>query len=537
MLALFLLAQVAAATVPSPAPAIDAARFADHIRTLASDAFEGRGPGTPGEEVSVAYIADQFRAAGLRPAGPAGGWTQPVEARRFTVVGAPNATWDGPGGRVELAYRDDIIPFSRHEGSRVSIERAPLVFVGYGIEAPERGWDDFKDADLSGAVAVVLINEPDRTAAQGPFEGPALTAYGMLRSKIATLARRGAVGAIFVHDAAGVGWDWPVAQTSATQPQFGLDDGTPTIGFEAWLRAEPAARLVRAGRRDFAALTAAAGRPDFRPVRLDGSLSLAFDYRAEPVVSRNVAGIVRGGERPDEYVVYVAHWDHIGRTDAAPGTDGIYNGAMDNATGVASLIEIARTIAASRPRRSVLFLATTLEEKGLLGARYYAAHPLFPLARTAAVINIDSLMPFPPARDLTVVGMGKSELDRAFAAAAAAQGRRLTPDPDPQVGAYYRSDHFPFAERGVPSAFVSSGTDLIEGGETAAAPFVAGIGRRYHQPSDEYDADFRVDGMIPDAALFAAVGLAIADSDSWPGWSPGAEFAGIRAETDAARRR
>lgn len=537
-LSLLFLQAAAAGQTAAPTPVIDAGRFAGHIRTLASDGFEGRGPGTAGEERSIAYIAAQFRAAGLRPGGGDGGWFQAVRALRTTVTGTPEGAWSVNGAAEPLVYRTDFIPYSRRAGGRVAIAHAPLVFVGYGIEAPDRGWDDYKGVDLHGAIAVVLVNEPDRTDPAGPFDGPALTAHGLIRSKAEALARHGAAGAIFIHDAAGVGWEWRVAQTSFTQPQFGLEDGPAAPAFEAWLEAGAAARQVRAGDRDLAALTAAAGRRDFRPVRLDGTLSLAFYYRADRIVSRNVVAILPGRSRPDEFVLYSAHWDHLGRTDAGPGEDGIYNGAMDNATGVAAIVEIGRALAAGRrPERSIIFLATTLEEKGLLGARYYAAHPLYPLERTAAAINVDALMPFPPARDLTIVGPGKSDLDAVFAAEAAAHGRRLTPDGNPEFGAYYRSDHFPFAERGVPSAFLSSGSDLLVGSEAAAAPLIARIGTIYHQPSDEYGADFRVDGMIPDVRLFAAVGLAIADSRAWPRWTAGSEFAPIRARSEEARRR
>ncbi len=520
-------------------PAVSPQRLSDHVRMLASDGFEGRGPGTAGEEKSVDYIVRQFAKAGLRPGGRNGSWTQQVPAYRFTQQGPIRAALASRAGTRALPYRDDAMFFTRNPGSRVDVRGAPLVFVGYAIDAPERQWDDFKGADLKGKIAVVLINEPDLGAETGPFDGNALTYHGMLKTKGKALIARGAIGALYIHDSAAAGWGWATAQTSWSQPQFDVQGDTPQprLRVEGWLRDEVAKQVFADAGADLASLAASARSPDFRPVALDARLSVSFDYRTDRVETRNVLGLLPGRKTPGEYLIYTSHWDHLGRGAPEGGKDVIYNGAVDNATGTAAMLELARLFASGpRPDRSILFIATTLEEKGLLGARYYAENPVYPLAGTVAVLNIDALTSWSPARDMIAVGYGKSELDQLFEAALADKGRRVRPDPSPEVGAYFRSDHFPFAEQGVPSAFASSGYDLVAGGEEAGLAAFERYGtRQYHQPDDEWTPDWRFEPMADDVEIFAAVGRALAAAGRWPEWKPGAEFKLLRERMRGGR--
>lgn len=543
---LALLTALMLAAVPAGAQ-IDPHRLSEHIRVLASDAFEGRGPGTPGEEKSVAYIEAQYKALGLAPAGDQGGWTQAVPLRRFETPGPIHTAFIANGVRHDLAELDDIVVHTLLPVDHVAIASAPLVFIGYGVAAPERGWDDFKGYDLKGKIAVVLINDPDFEAqpgedAFGKFGGKAMTYYGRWTYKYEEAARRGALGVLIVHETAPAAYGWATVRNSNSNAQFDIvrdrpGDLHPLV--EGWIQRATAETLFKAAGLDFEALKVKARSAGFHPVELTGT-SFAADYQVvlSAVVSHNVVGKIRGSARPGEAVLYGAHWDHLGVGVPDARGDRIYNGAMDNASGVAGLLELARRFAhAPRPQRSVYFIAFTAEEKGLLGSEYYGLHPVAPLATTAALLNLDGLNLMGPARDLETQGDGGSTLEAALAAELARQGRRFTPDQHLELGHFFRADHFSLAKVGVPAVTLQGGLDLVKGGiaagEAARADYVA---HRYHQPADEWRADWDLSGAAQDLEAYYALGRRLADSGVWPGWREGSAFKAARDATAAARR-
>lgn len=516
-------------------PHVDPARLSADVKVLASDAFEGRGPATPGEEKTIAYIEAQFRAAGLKPGGEHDGWTQAVPLRRFETPG-PITVSLGEGGRTQpLRELDDIVVHTEVPVSHVAVKDAPLVFIGYGVHAPERGWDDFKGQDLKGRIAVVLINDPDvemdpKDPLYGRFDGPSMTYYGRWTYKYEEAARRGALGVLIVHETGPAAYGWAIVRNSNSNAQFDIVRARPADTHplvEGWIQRSVAEAMFRAAGLDFEAQKAAARTLAFRPVELKGvTFSADYDVAASLSVSHNVIGKVPGKGAPKEAVLYGAHWDHLGIGPPDARGDRIYNGARDNASGVAGLIELARLFAqAPAPRRTVGFIAFTAEEKGLLGSEYYAAHPVTPLAETVALLNLDVLNLAGPARDAQVRGAPKSELNAAFAAALAAQGRRLTPDTQLAEGTFYRADHFSLAKAGVPAITLQEGLDLVKGGVAAGrAAHEDYIAHRYHQPTDEWTPDLDFAGAAQDLDAWYALGRRLADGRAWPAWLPGAEF-------------
>jgi Zn-dependent M28 family amino/carboxypeptidase len=542
--AAFVLALAACATSRqedrSGAPAISPATLTTVTQILSSDAFEGRAPTTAGEEKSVALIADRFRKAGLEP-GNGSSWYQNVPM--VETVATPSALQiTGGATPLRLSYRTDFVANTYQVQPRVQLADSEMVFVGYGINAPERGWNDYAGVDVRGKTVVILVNDPDWQQPElgGRFNGKAMTYYGRWTYKYEEAARQGAAAALIVHDTEPASYGWNVVQSSWTGAQYNMDDPanhmdqSKVIG---WLTNDAARRVFANAGQDLAALTAAAKREGFRAVPLAGRASITLDNTIRRQQSRNVVGILRGSKRPDEYVIYTAHWDHLGRCDADSTGDDICNGAVDNASGVAGLVALAEAHAKQgNPDRSIIFLAVTGEESGLLGSQYYAEHPIYPVAKTAGGVNMDSLSLNGDARDFVPVGGGKSELDQYLRRALDAESLALRPEPSPQAGYYYRSDHFSLARRGVPMIYAKLGEDLVNGG-TAAGHAAAEDYRahRYHQPSDEYDPAWDWSGAIRELRVFYRIGRDLAMTTAWPNWNEGDEFRAIRDRSRAGQ--
>ncbi|HEV2148507.1 MAG TPA: M28 family peptidase [Longimicrobiaceae bacterium] len=529
---------------PSPAGAvIDPARVAEHIRILASDEFLGRGPATPGEEKTVEYIAEQFRQAGLEPGGPGGSWFQEVPLNQYDIVGQPELSFTVGGRRRALTQGEEIAVRASMAGvDRVDLKNAPLVFLGYGVRAPERNWNDFEGQDLRGKVGVVLVNDPDFETGEGDFGGKAMTYYGRWTYKYEEAARQGLAGLLIVHETAPASYGWATVKNSNTNTMFDIVRANPAEvhpPVEGWIQRDVAVELFRAAGQDFEALKRRAQTRGFRAVPLEGAtFSADYAVRSAGIRSRNVLGRLPGTTRPGETILYGGHWDHLGVGAPDARGDSIYNGAVDNATGIAAVIEIARAFAnGPRPERSLVFAAWTVEEKGLLGSEYYAANPVYPLETTVAGFNIDALDPYGPARDVLVIGYGQSELEDYLERRLAAVGRVVARDAAPEAGYFFRSDHFPMAKRGVPMLYVDSGQDLLDGGTDAGAAAAAAYRRdRYHQPADEFDpATWNVEGIAQDAAVLYALGLELANSRAWPNYRPTSEFRPVRDASAAAR--
>lgn len=533
---------VSASAAEVPGGGISAENLSRHVRILASDAFEGRAPATPGEEKTLAYLIDAFKQAGVQPGGEDGGWTQAVPLVRVQVQGPVAATLRMGGQAQALANGEDVVLQSLSPVERVSLHEAPLVFVGYGVSAPERGWDDYKGADLVGKVAVVLINDPDfETAQPGAFDGRAVTYYGRWTYKYEELARQGAAGVLIVHETAPAAYGWATVRASGLSPVFDIpraDAMRYHTLLRGWMQRELVVSLFRRAGLDFEAEKRKAQTPQFRPVPLgDATLSADFAVERDQVVTHNVIGRLEGAQRPDETVIYSAHWDAFGIGEADQDGDRIRHGAVDNATGVAAVLELARVFAAGpRPQRSLLFMALTAEEKGLLGAGYYAAHPLAPLEKTAAVLNIEMLSPDGPARDIASWGNGRVSLEADLERAAEARGRRYSPDPNLEAGFFYRADHFAFARMGVPAITAGAGLDRVQGGvESGKASREAYFARCYHQPCDAWTPAWDASGQAQDTTLLYDLGRRIADSGEWPHWLDGSEFKTVRERSAPAR--
>ena len=517
--------------------AIDAADFGRHVEILASDAFEGRGPGTPGGEKTVEYIRDQMQRIGLQP-GNAGEWFQTVPMVETTADDGTSIELTVDGKPRTLAFGDDMVVNTRTGKEHVGIDGSELVFVGYGVDAPEQGWNDYAGVDVAGKTVVMLVNDPGFHAGdESLFEGKRMTYYGRWTYKFEEAARKGAAAALIIHDTPGASYGWDVVRNSWSGAQYDLpadSDPAPRLPAQGWITGEAAEQLFADAGLDLDELRAAANERGFQAVPLDATLSLELDSTITRKSSRNVVGLLPGGTRPDEALIYMAHWDHLGKHEVPEGEDGIYNGAVDNATGVAGILEIAEAFASQPqpPERSIVFLAVTLEESGLLGSQYYVAHPSIPLDRTVAVFNVDAMSVSGRSRDITVVGMGSSELEDLLKPVADRQGRVMHAEAHPEAGGYFRSDHFNFAKAGVPALYMDGGEDLREGGKTAGAAAAKDYGNnRYHAPADEYDpATWKLDGAIEDLQAVYAVGRALADGEQWPNWYEGNPFKARRDE-------
>ena len=506
-----------------------------HIKTLASDAFEGRAPGTPGEEMTVSYLTGQFQKSGLKPGNPDGTYIQKVPLAGYTPT--PTMSFNIGGKQMTLDYSTDYIARSLRYVPDVKVENSDVVFVGYGVVAPEYGWDDYKGVDVKGKTVVFLINDPAIPDPNDPsklddrmFKGRAMTYYGRWTYKFEIASEKGAAAAIIVHETGPAGY--PIAALASWRLES-FDIRTPDknmkrVAVESWITDVKAKQLLTAAGQNFDTLKKAALSKDFKPVLLNAKANITIKTALREVDSRNVVARLEGSDAKlkDEYVVYTAHWDHMGR-DAQLKGDQIFNGALDNASGTAALLEIAEayTKLPAPPKRSILFLAVTAEEKGLLGAKYYATNPLYPLERTLANINKDGLNQWGRTKDMTVVGYGNSTLDELLEDAALAQGRTIKPDAEPEKGFFYRSDHFEFAKQGVPAFFPNPGTDYV------GKPEGYGMKKRaeytemdYHKVSDEVKPDWDLAGAVEDLQLLFTVGYRVAQGDKWPEWKAGTEF-------------
>lgn len=544
--AAFLLAAIAApATAQS---GIDAANLTETVRTLASDQFQGRAPGTVGEERTIGYLIGRLQALGLEPAGTDGGWTQPVPLLH-TRLGTPTTlAFDRKGSATPLAFGTDIYVSTLQPKDRAVVENAPLVFVGYGVSAPERGWDDFKGQDLKGKVVVFLINDPDFVAAKGEdafgkFGGRTMTYYGRWTYKFEEAARRGAVAALIVHDTDGVGYGWNVVKAPGGE-NYGLvmpPEKVTSLALQGWISGETATKLFAGAGQDLAKLRVAARRKDFRPVDLGTGFNAAIPVMQAVVQSQNVLAKIPGTKRADEVVMYGAHWDAYGA--GAPDEKGrIYRaGANDDALGVAGLFEIARLFkAAPAPDRTIAFAFWTAEERGLLGSEAYAANPVFPVEKTVVNLGLDILQTAGRAKDVILVGKGQGSLEDDLARVAAVQGRTVSVESLPERGLFYRADHFSMAKRGVPVLLmmgIAGASDLVAGGKPAGQAWVdAYTGKCYHQACDAWDESWNLDGAVQDISLFYTIGDELARSAKWPGWKDGSEFKAIRDQSAASRK-
>ncbi len=506
-----------------------------HIQTLSADEFEGRLPGTPGEEKTVNYLRQQFEGLGLEP-GNGDSWFQEVPL--VSIAADPAMTLDvqGRGQATRYRYGDQVMAWTKRVAESVDLENSEMVFVGYGTVAPEYGWNDYEGLDVEGKTVVMLVNDPG-FATEDPelFNGRAMTYYGRWTYKYEEAARQGAAAAFVIHETEPAAYGWDVVKGSWSGPQFDMvsaDNNMGRVKVEGWLTLETAREIFRMGGKDLAQLTKQAANRGFKPVSLGVQASMKIRNTIERSTSRNVFALLRGSERPDEYVMYMAHWDHLGR-DANLQGDQIYNGALDNASGTAALLELAQAFASlpTAPSRSILFFATTAEEQGLLGSAYYAANPIYPPAKTVAAINIDGLNIYGPMRDIVVVGYGNSELDGYLAQAAAGQNRTLVPDPEAEKGYFYRSDHFPLAKQGIPALYTDTGSDHMEHGvEWTQQKKDQWIAEHYHKPSDEYEPSWDLSGAIEDIQLFFAIGFRLAGETTFPNWMEGTEF---KAKRDA----
>jgi Zn-dependent M28 family amino/carboxypeptidase len=509
----------------------------NHIRKLASDEFEGRAPGSKGEDLSVQYLEQEFRKLNLQPGNPDGTFVQKVPLVEITPDAAKmKLSFSAKGRAFTPKYRQDYVTWTKRVVETAAME-GDLIFVGYGVQAPEFQWDDFKGADLKGKVLVVLINDPPLED-EKMFGGKAMTYYGRWTYKYEKAAELGAAGCFIVHETGPAGYPWEVVSGSWGRGQFDLstpDKNMGRVAVEGWLTWDQAEKLFKAAGKDLAALKKEAVTREFKPVPLGIRAKAEITNALRTVDSRNVIAKLPGSDESlkNEYVIYTAHWDHFGIGPEVNG-DKIYNGALDNATGTAGLLEVARAYTALEvpPQRSILFLSVTAEEQGLLGSRYYAEHPLYPLANTAAVINMDGLNMLGKTRDIVSIGQGSSTLDAVIEWAAAEQKRVVKPDPEPEKGFFYRSDHFPFAKAGVPAFNPNEGVDYV------GRPEGWGLEQRkkytaedYHKPSDHVKPDWVTDGAIEDLQLFFRVGYRVATTPQAPEWKPGAEFRAIREES------
>jgi len=529
---------IGAAAAPKSTP-IDEATYRAHIARLASDEFEGRKPGTEAEKRTLQYLESQFRELGLKP-GNGASFLQEVPMVEITA--APDAALKFTTGAnaLDLKFRQDMVIWTKREKPVESMEASPMVFVGYGVTAPESGWDDYAGVDMRGKTAIILVNDPGfATQDASLFRGRAMTYYGRWTYKFEEAARRGATGALIVHqtDPAGYGWDTVVNSWSTPQLDNATADGNAgRVAIEGWITESAAQQLFAANGKSFADAVKRANTRGFRAEPMQGTATASVRNAIRRKSSHNVAALLPGTKRPHEYLVYMAHWDHLGRMPGCSG-DCIFNGAVDNATGTAGVLAIARAFAdaSPKPERSILFLAVTLEESGLLGSAYYVDHPLFPLAQTVAAFNMDAMHFGGPTRDVTVVNIGASQLENYLADAAGAQGRVLMAEPTPEKGTFFRSDHFNFAKRGVPALYIKGGIDDREHGSAWREKYLADFtAQKYHKVGDEYSPDADLRAGVEDLSLLYAVGAKLAAEKAFPNWNQDSEFRAARDRSRAA---
>lgn len=519
-------------------PEISEATMKDVTKKLSSDDFAGRAPGTAGEEKTLELLVNRFEAAGLSP-GNGDSWFQDVPLVEINAKDQSNLDIKSEAGEtISLTPGSDFVAVTYQEQEKIDIADSEMVFVGYGINAPERNWNDYEGIDVKGKTVIILVNDPDfgTESLEGEFGGRAMTYYGRWTYKYEEAARQGAAAAIIIHDEAPAAYGWGVVESSWTGPQFyaqtsnGASDQTKANG---WIQKEKAREILTASGQDMDELMTAAKQKGFKAVPLTTKASLNFSNEFGSLQSKNVVGVLKGAKRPDEYVLYTGHWDHLGICKPAPDGDNICNGAVDNATGTAALVALAEAHnKAGAPDRSIVFLAVTAEESGLLGSKYYAENPIYPLSQTVGGVNMDAFSMAGPAKNLTVVGKGKSQLDIYLDAAAKLEDRTPEAEPTPEKGYYYRSDHFSFAKLGVPMLYFEGGEDLINGGKEAGAASAKDYtDNRYHGPKDEYNENWDWSGVMNDLRLYYRVGRMLAMSEDWPNWNEGDEFKEARDES------
>ena len=514
---------------------IDAGRLTENIKILASDEFEGRGPGTAGEEKTISFLQQEFKKLGLRP-GNGNSYLQ--GAKMVEITTSPDATMKikTADGVTELKYGPEFMAWTQRVQNEVSVNDSEMVFVGYGVVAPKYGWNDYDGVDVHGKTVVILVNDPG-FATQNPelFTGNAMTYYGRWTYKYEEAARQGAQAVIIIHETAPAAYPWAVVEGSWSGPQFSLesDDGNMSrVVVESWIPGDKMAGIFRAGGLDYEELTAQAATKNFKAVSLKAKMSVSLSNKIRHVVSNNVVAVLPGTDRADEYIIHMSHWDHLGRDSTLEG-DQIYNGAADNASGTAGLIELANAYlsGARKPRRSIMFMAVTAEEQGLLGSAYYGKHPLVPLNKTVAAINMDVLGYIGETYDVTIVGYGNSELDDYVDSAVRKQKRIANPDPKPENGYFYRSDHFSLSKEGVPALYLEVGENSVKYGlKWGKARVEDYVANRYHKPSDEYSDNWDLSGAVKDLELMYKIGLKLSQEDSFPNWREGNEF---KAKRDA----
>ena len=537
---LLLIGDSPAALAGSAAAPIDETLYRAHIARLASDEFGGRKPGTEGEKLTLDYLEAQFRQLGLKPGN---GTSFRQEVPMVEITAAADAALEFTTGQTtaQLKFRDDMVIWTKRVKPAESLADSPLVFVGHGVTAPEYDWDDYAGLDMKGKTAVILVNDPDYASEgeQGLFKGRRMTYYGRWTYKFEEAARQGAAAALVVHDTFPAAYGWNVVNSSWTGAQYYVRRADNAMGetqANGWIQKPVAEAILKAAGKDLATLTTAAGQKGFRAVPLGLKASLSLDNAIVNGASHNVIGLLPGTTRGDEYVLYTAHWDHLGRCTPDATGDDICNGALDNASGVAALVALADMNRRAGPApRSQVFAAVTLEESGLLGSEWYAQNPVYPLDRTVGGVNIDGLAPVGPSRDATATGGDKSELTAILDETLAAMGLRLSPEAFPERGSYYRSDHFSLAKRGVPMFRVGRGLDLVDGGIAAGTAASEDYTRnRYHQPSDEYSPDWKWDGIVQETELLYRLGRALAEGTTWPNWHEGDEFRAVRDKSCAS---
>jgi Zn-dependent M28 family amino/carboxypeptidase len=519
--------------VAPPSTDIDETGFRDAVRVLSSDEFEGRKPGTPGEDKTVGYLVDRFKKLGLKP-GNGDSYLQQVPLVEISADGDASLVVSGGGSPKPLEYAKDMVIWTKREVPDASLQHSALVFVGYGIVAPEYQWNDYAQVDVHGKTVVVMVNDPGY-GTQDPkvFRGNAETYYGRWTYKLEEAARQGAAGVLLIHDTGAAGYGWNVVVNGRTGPQ--LETATPDgnagrAAIEGWLSGAAARALFRQGGIDYDAITVAAGHPDFKAVPLGLDVSASVHNTLRRFNSANVIGVMPGSGHKKDYVIYSAHWDHLGRQSPQAG-GGIFNGAVDNASGVAGLLMLAQSYQRTKPvaDRSIAFIAFTGEEAGLLGSGYYVEHPVLPLRETVAVLNLDALHIGGPTRDVMIYGIGNSELEDYVRETALLQGRETHPDPNPETGMYYRSDQFSFARIGIPALYVKAGLDdSARGPAFGKAQLDDYMIHRYHQTGDKYSPAWDVRGALDDLRLYYEVGYRLARSRRYPRWYPTSEFRGSR---------
>jgi Zn-dependent M28 family amino/carboxypeptidase len=542
-----LIAALVSLVAAAPAPHVSTQRMSEIARTLASDEFQGRAPGTPGEDKTIPYLIEQFKAAGLEPAGENGGWTQAVPMIHTRLQAPASLAFTQASQVTSLKFPDDLYLGTVRPVDRVRIANAPMVFVGYGVTAPERGWDDFKGVDVRGKVVVMLVNDPDFEAAAGEsvagkFSGKTMTYYGRWTYKYEEAARRGAIAALIVHETDAAGYPWNVVKSPAgeTYSIAQLPNAPEPVLLQGWMQQSVGAALLKGAGYDYDTVKRQARTPAFKPIDLKANFSADIPVNLSRITSQNVIGKLTGSKYPNETVSFGGHWDAygIGPADARGRT--MRPGALDDALGLAAMLEDARHFASGpRPQRTIVFAAWTGEERGLLGSEYYAQHPLFPMETTVANLTFDTLQPVGPVRDVVLVGRGQSEMEDYLATAAKAQGRYVTPENHPERGLFYRADHFSFAKRGVPvllNMALAGAYDMADGGRTAGERWLDDFTARcYHQTCDAWSPSWNLVGAAQEAELFYAIGNRLANSRDWPQWRPTSEFAKVRAQSASAR--